>query len=159
MIRLVKVNKDNWEECINLPTSEDHVRFVAPNVYSIAKAQLHPDTLKAYCIYADEIMVGFIMYGPREDDPSLLWIDEMMISEGQRRRGYGRTALQAIFDDAKQQGYSRVGLSTKPENVKAIHLYKSVGFRSTGETYDGGEEFIIDLFRSITMKEGNTHGQ
>ncbi|HSG42577.1 MAG TPA: GNAT family N-acetyltransferase, partial [Anaerolineales bacterium] len=126
-------------------TSDDHVRFVAPNVYSIAKAQFHPDTLKAYCIYSDDTMVGFVMYGPREDDPSLLWIDEMMIAEGHRRQGYGRAALQAIFEDAKQGGFSRVGLSTKPENVKAIRLYESLGFRSTGEIYDGGNEFILDL--------------
>ena len=145
MIRLIQVNKDNWKECINLPTSEDHVRFVAPNVYSIAKSQFHPDALTAYCIYADETMVGFVMYGPREDDPSLLWIDEMMIAEGHRRRGYGRASLQVIFEDAKQDGFSRVGLSTKPENIKAIHLYESVGFRSTGEIYDGGKEFILEL--------------
>ena len=145
MIRLVKVNKDNWEECINLPTSEDHVRFVAPNVYSIAKSQFHPNTLKAFCIYADDKMVGFVMYGPREDDPSLLWIDEMMIAEGHRRWGYGRAALQTIFDDAKQQGYYKVGLSTKPENIKAIHLYECVGFISTGKRYDGGEEYILNM--------------
>jgi len=145
MIHLAKVNKDNWEECIILPTSEDHVHFVASNVYSIAKSQFHPNTLKAYCIYADDNMVGFVMYGPREDDPSLLWIDEMMISEAHRRHGYGRAALQAIFDDAEQQGYTRVGLSTKRENTKAIHLYESVGFISTGKRYDGGEEFILNL--------------
>ena len=145
MIRLVKVNKGNWEECINLPTSEDHVRFVAPNGYSIAKSQFYPDTIKACCIYADDNMVGFVMYGPREDDPGLLWIDEMMITEDHRSRGYGRAALQAIFNDANQEGYSRVGLSTKSENIKAIRLYESAGFKSTGKTYDGGEEFINEL--------------
>jgi len=141
----MKVSKDNWEECINLPTSEDHVRFVAPNVYSIAKSQFYPDTIKACCIYADHTMVGFVMYGPREDDSDLLWIDEMMIAEGHRRKGYGKATLLLIKDEATPQGYPRIGLSTKLENIKAIRLYKSVGFRTTGETYDGGKEYILNL--------------
>jgi diamine N-acetyltransferase len=142
MLRLVKVNRDNWEECIKLPTSEDHEHFVAPNVYSIAEAQFYPDTVTASCIYADEEMVGFAMYGPEEDDPSLFWIDRLMIAEGQRGKGYGRAALLMILDEAKSKGFSRIGLSTEPENLKAIQLYENVGFKATGEIDDDEAVYV-----------------
>jgi diamine N-acetyltransferase len=145
MLRFVRVNKDNWQECIKLPTSEDHKHFVAPNVYSIAEAQFYPETVTAACIYDDEEMVGFAMYGREEDDHSLFWIDRLMIAEGQRGKGYGRTALLMILDEAKKKGFSRIGLSTSPVNLKAIKLYEQVGFIATGEMDSGEEIFICDF--------------
>ncbi len=35
-VEFVEVNKDNWHECINLPTSDAH-RWVASNLYSIGE--------------------------------------------------------------------------------------------------------------------------
>jgi diamine N-acetyltransferase len=142
MIRLVNVNKDNWQACIQLPTSEDHARFVAPNVYSIAEAQFYPDTVAACCIYAGETMVGFAMYGSDEDDATLFAIDRLMIAEGHRGKGYGKATLSAILEEAKRRGFSRIRLSTNPENMKAIKLYESVGFRATGEM-DGDEAVYV----------------
>lgn len=141
MIRLVKINKDNWQECIQLPTSEDH-RFVAPNVYSIAEAQFYPDTVTACCIYAGDAMAGFAMYGPDEEDPTLFVIDRLMIAEGYRGKGYGKAALLAILEEAKARDFSRIKLSTNPENVKAIKLYERVGFRATGETDDDEAVYV-----------------
>jgi diamine N-acetyltransferase len=144
MLRLVKVNRDNWQECIKLPTSEDHAHFVAPNVYSIAEAQFYPGVVSA-CIYADDEMVGYTMYGREEEDESLFWIDRLMIAEGQRGKGYGRAALLMIIDEAKSQGFLRVGLSTAPENSKAIQLYENVGFKATGEIVDDEAVFVCDF--------------
>ena len=143
MIQLVTVNKDNWQECIQLPTSEDH-RFVAPNVYSIAEAQFYPDTVTVCCIYAEDAMVGFAMYGPDEDDATLFVIDRLMIAEGHRGKGYGKAALSAILEEAKRRSFSRVKLSTNPENVRAINLYESVGFKATGEMDDDEAVYIYE---------------
>jgi diamine N-acetyltransferase len=145
MIRLVPVNKDNWKECIKLPTSEDH-RHVAPNVYSIAEAQFYPDVTSA-CIYAGDQMVGYTMYGREDDEPDLFWIDRLMIADGQRGKGFGRQALILILEEAKQKGCFRIGLSTSPDNTGAIHLYESLGFRATGEVSDGEEIFMLNLDR------------
>jgi diamine N-acetyltransferase len=144
MIRFVPVQKDNWKECIQLPTSEDHKRYVAPNIYSIAEAQFYPGVMSA-CIYADNEMVGYTLYGRAEDDESIFWIDRLMIAEDQRGKGYGRAALLMIIDEAKKEGYSRIGLSTGPDNKKAIGLYESVGFRATGEIEDGEAVYILQF--------------
>jgi diamine N-acetyltransferase len=140
MLRFVQVNKDNWQECIHLPISEDHKRYVAPNVYSIAEAQFYPGVVSA-CIYVDDEMVGYTLYG-RQDDESIFWIDRLMIAEGQRGKGYGRAALLMIIDEARKIGFSKIGLSTEPGNSNAIRLYESVGFRATGEIDDGEAVFV-----------------
>jgi diamine N-acetyltransferase len=142
VIRFVEVNKDNWQECIKLPTSEEHARFVASNLYSIAEAQFYPQTVQACCIYAGEEMVGFAMYGPEDEDETLFWIDRLMIAEGHRGKGYGRAAVQLILDEARARGFSRVGLSTGLQNVKAIRLYESLGFEATGEIDDDEAIYI-----------------
>jgi len=65
------------------------------------------------------------MYGRKEDDDTLFCIDRMMLAEGYRGKGYGRAALLVILDEAKRQGFSRIGVSTRPENVKAIKTVES----------------------------------
>jgi diamine N-acetyltransferase len=140
LIHFVEVNKDNWEECIDLPISEDHKHNVAPNVYSIAEASFYPE-LKACCIYAEEKMVGFTMHG-LDDEDNRYWIVRLMIAENQRRKGYGREALKLIIEEARQKGIPEIVLSTHPDNFKAIKLYESMGFIDTGEM-DGNEEIFI----------------
>ena len=139
MVELVEVNKDNWGECINLPTSDAH-RFVAPNVYSIAEAQFYPKAT-AYCVYAGEQMVGFTMYGLDEDDKSMLYVDRLMIAEPFRGQGYGTAVLRKILEEAMTRGVARVGLSTSPENAAAIRVYERVGFRATGQQDDGEDVY------------------
>ncbi len=145
MIHLEKITKDNWHECIKLPTGEDHAHNVAPNVYSIAEAQFYPATVKSCAVYDAEQVVGYTMYGPEEDDATQFWIDRLMIAEGQRGKGYGRQVLRLIKEEAKSLGFDKVYLSTHPDNAKAIGLYASEGFKATGEISDGEEIFICQL--------------
>ena len=140
LIRLVLVSKSNWKECAKLPTGEDH-KFVAPNVWSIAEGQFWTGS-KSCCIYHGDEMVGYILYNLSYNDSGnlQLWVNRLMIAEPQRGKGYGRAALQQCIAEARQQDCVELGLSTGPENHKAIRLYKSLGFRSTGELM--GDEMI-----------------
>jgi len=47
-------------------------------------------------------------------------------------KGFGRKMMQEIIDLANQQGYKRIELSVATENVRAIELYKKVGFEAEG---------------------------
>ena len=47
-------------------------------------------------------------------------------------RGFGREMMQEIIDFANQQGYKRIELSVATENLRAIELYKKVGFEAEG---------------------------
>jgi diamine N-acetyltransferase len=142
-IRFVPVNEDNLKECIDLPRGEDH-RYVAPNVKSVAQAQFWYGS-RSYCIYHGEEMVGYTLYNRSTDDPEQFYIARLMVAEGQRGKGYGRAALQRIIAEARSYGCKKVGLSTGPDNFKAIGLYESVGFRSTGKIEHGEMIYICDL--------------
>ncbi len=144
-VHLVPVDRNNWHQCVKLPTGADH-KYVASNAYSIVEAQFSPG-VRSCCIYHDDDVVGYTLYGPDYDEDAchpVFWIDRLMMAEDQRGKGYGRTALQLIIAEARQQGYPEVGLSTEPENFKAIGLYESLGFHAT-EIEDGEMIYVLPL--------------
>ncbi len=144
-VHLVPVDRSNWRQCLKLPTGPDH-RYVASNAHSVAEAQFWPGA-RSCCIYHADELVGYTLYGPDYDEEAyqpILWIGRLMMAEGQRGKGYGRAALQLIIAEARQQGYPEVGLSTEPENFKAIGLYESLGFHAT-EIEDGEMIYVLPL--------------
>lgn len=146
MLRLAEITRDNWQECIKLPISEDHQRFVQTNLYSLAEVRFHRGAeVRGVC--NDGTMVGCTLFGPHEQHADMFWIYRLMISERERGKGYGKAALSLIADEARKLGYSKLGLSVDPDNTKALDLYGKVGFRSTGEL-DGRELIQVLLLRS-----------
>ena len=63
MIELRKIDKTNYDDCIKLQVSGEQRKFVASNVYSLAQAWVYYETAYPFAIYADDVMVGFIMLG------------------------------------------------------------------------------------------------
>jgi ribosomal protein S18 acetylase RimI-like enzyme len=53
--------------------------------------------------------------------------------------------LLLIISEAHQCGCVEVALSTEPENFKAIRLYESLGFKSTGEVEEGEMVYALPL--------------
>jgi diamine N-acetyltransferase len=145
LVHLVPVNGDNFRECVRLPTGEDH-RHVAPNVYSIAQAQFIPGA-KSCCIYHGDEMVGYTLYNLNQENGEglRLWVSRLMMAEDQRGKGYGRATLLQLIAEARQQGCVEIGLSTHPDNFKAIGLYESLGFRATGKIEDGEMIYVCPL--------------
>ena len=67
-----------------------------------------------------------------------------MIDEKHQGRGIGKEALNQIIVYFKENGATNIRLSTKAGNEKAISLYKSFGFRETGEKSNGEELFELN---------------
>ena len=83
-------------------------------------------------IYADEVVVGHVMWG--EDDDGSVWIGGLVVDASAQGLGIGRVATQTLirwFSD--EHGYRVIRLSYQPENLSAAKLYESLGFRPTGE--------------------------
>jgi diamine N-acetyltransferase len=135
-VQLRKISRDNLFECIGLNTSADQKKFVATNVVSIAQAYVEP-TWEPLAIYADEIMVGFVMYG-REVETGFDWIIRLMIDVRYQGRGYGRAALLMVLSTLQQSPNSKgIKISYEPANRTAELLYAQIGFRPTGEIEAG----------------------
>jgi diamine N-acetyltransferase len=146
-ITLRELTRDTWEECIDLDVADHQRNFVSSNLVSLAEAQFYPGTV-CRAVYADEVMVGFVMYGPdaeyAPDEQGSYAFVRLMIDQHHQGKGYGRAAIAAVIEAIHNIPESRVlYTSYVPENTQAGHLYESMGFQKTGRMLDG--ELIVAL--------------
>jgi diamine N-acetyltransferase len=157
VVNLRPITVDNWLDCVELKPASAQVQvgFVAPNAFSLAQAHFEPwwHTLG---IYADEVMVGFVMYGtwPATGLPAYYpevpvgvdYILRFMIDGRYQRQGYGRAALLLVIERIRQRpGAHRIQLSYEPTNEGAAALYASVGFQPTGHMHGSEIEAGLEL--------------
>jgi RimJ/RimL family protein N-acetyltransferase len=56
----------------------------------------------------------------------------MSVQKSYQGRGVGKALLQTLLDILPQNGFTKVSLTVRTENVKAIKLYDKMGFRRVG---------------------------
>jgi diamine N-acetyltransferase len=135
-ITLRAITRDNLSQCLRLSTTEEQKNFVAPNVRSIAEAYVEP-TFVPLAIYADDMLVGFVMYG-RDPQTGFDWVIRLMIDAQHQGQGYGRAAMHEVLVRIRQQPECKeIRISYEPENTIAEQLYRSMGFEPTGEIEEG----------------------
>jgi len=151
----------NAKECGDLLTTKEQEKFVSPNVYSLAQAyHLNRKGIKScampYAIYANDKMVGFVMYGffePSFDDDCKAGEDHyyfwrFMFDKNEQNKGYGREAMRQVIEEVRKMPKGRARhfyTSVEPENVVATRLYESFSFKKTGEIMDGEEIMRLEL--------------
>ncbi len=139
-VSLREITPENFNECVKLSVAEDQKSFVAPNVYSIAQSKIYP-TNNTCAVYADDEMVGFVMFGLDTDDDRY-YLGRLMIDEKHQGKGFGKAATLEVIERLKQiADCKEIYLSFVPENETAEKLYKSVGFERTGEM--NGKEIVM----------------
>jgi diamine N-acetyltransferase len=120
--------------------SDPQKKMVAPNAYSIAQAHFEK---RAWfrAVYANDVPVGFVMlYDDAEKDHVYLW--RFMIAGEHQGKGYGRRALELVFDHARTRPNAReITASYVPIEGGAGPFYRKLGFEPTGEME--GEEVVI----------------
>ncbi|WDV44373.1 GNAT family N-acetyltransferase [Clostridiaceae bacterium M8S5] len=143
-ISFKEINKENWEECINLDVRKEQEKFVASNWYSILEAKFG-EKLYPLCIYDNETMIGFLMY---DFDPETgRWeLSRFMIDKKYQRKGYGKMSMIQLVNLMKEKlGNIKFYLSIEPKNLIAQKLYESIGFKKTGEIMWDEEVMVIEL--------------
>lgn len=146
MITLREITMENFRECIGLSVAESQMGFVATNVYSLAEA-FADGVSQPRAIYADEQMVGFVMFDfePHQDRG---YISRLMVAEAHQGRGYGREAMRLVIGEFKQNpACKEIQTSVVPENVVADTLYRSLGFEPTGEMDEGEAILRMEIKR------------
>jgi GNAT superfamily N-acetyltransferase len=71
--------------------------------------------------------------GYPEEDPAAVHLVSMWVDPAHRGRGLGRSLVQAVIDWARGRGARVVNLWATDGNEPAIALYRSCGFRPTGD--------------------------
>ena len=62
MIRLEKINADNYQKVFDLELVGEQENFVSSNMRSLAQAWVFYERAKPYAIYNDDTILGFIMF-------------------------------------------------------------------------------------------------
>ena len=132
---------DDWLAVADVAPRDDQREFVPALAarYMLANTRGGPWTSMG--IYADELVVGHVMWG-RDDDGSL-WLGGLVIDALEQRSGIGRAAVELLTAWFATQPNSTVArLSYDPSNVTAAGLYESLGFTPNGEWVDG--EMVVE---------------
>ena len=140
MIKLEEITADNLEDVLKLKVSKNQENFVSTTAYSLAQAYVYQENAYPFAIYADDTLVGFIMFGFYElRNQYTLW--KFLIDEKYQNKGYGKIALLLGIEYMKKQHdikemYTGVAI----DNNVAEHLYQSIGFQATGLVENGMKE-------------------
>jgi len=145
MINLREITtEDMLAECIfRIKVSEEQEKLCDTNVFSLAMAWYWPDTARPFCIYDDDVMVGFLMLECDESENTCeIW--NLMIDEKYQGKGYGKAAVKAVIEYFKANPvFENLYVTTLPENLVAIKMFESCGFYLTGEQYEN--EVVLQL--------------
>lgn len=163
MIELRKITEDNIDEVIALEVKEDQKDFImTTNLRSIADAYvLNEDGEPAipFAIYADEVVVGFLMYTYDILDHKSFenevfyrkmgyFIWHIMIDKHFQGKRYGKLAFEKMLMDIEAMPYGEaeyVALFYHTRNLTAKTLYASFGFSETGIIQDNSMLVIKNM--------------
>ncbi len=56
------------------------------------------------------------------------WIEDVVVDESSRGRGYGRALMQGAIEYARSKGAKAVELTSRPSRIAANRLYRELGF-------------------------------
>ena len=155
MIEFRKITNENMEECINLKVAKEQEDFVASNLRTLAQCYVgvtNGGLGTTYAIYADDVMVGFIVYTyyPEsevfEDNCYHIW--RIMIDEKYQGKGYGKQAIEKVIAEIKTFPHGKsdcIYMSYEPENVASKKLFHSFGFVDTDKRFADDDEIIARL--------------
>ncbi|WP_422373977.1 GNAT family N-acetyltransferase [Roseibium sp.] len=88
----------------------------------------------------------------RDTEPDCLLMDGIFVAEEARGQGVGGALLEAICNEARQRGLSRVRLDVIDSNPRARALYERAGFAAISEEKTEIFEFLFGFASSTRME-------
>ncbi|MEH0981246.1 GNAT family N-acetyltransferase [Micromonospora sp. CPCC 205556] len=141
-VTLRPVDDGNWRAVADVAPRDDQRVWVAALAARYLLLSMRSDVWTSLAVYADEAVVGHVMWGV--DDDGSRWIGGMVIDAAEQDRGVGRAAVRTLAEWlGGQDGGCPVRLSYHPANVSAARLYTSIGFVPTGARED--DELVAEL--------------
>jgi diamine N-acetyltransferase len=151
VVTLREITEDTLRPILNLSkTLTDLQRtHVADNAVSIAEAHFSKHAWFR-AIYADETPVGFLMLyiGPDDEqpgEPTVWFLWRFMIAGPYQKMGYGRRALEQVFDTVRAQGATEFITSCVPGENGPEGFYRRLGFAANGKWYDDELGLVLKI--------------
>ncbi|CYU80360.1 histone acetyltransferase HPA2-like acetyltransferase [Streptococcus suis] len=144
MIRLELVNKDNFDQVLDLEVAPRDQRRVASVEYSLAQAWLYREEghLLPYAVKSGQRIVGFVLLSIQEEAKSY-YVWRLLIDKNHQNRGYGKEVIRHILSLAKEDSScQKVSVNYVIGNHKMRYILEKFGFQSVGMI---GQEIKMEL--------------
>ncbi len=79
--------------------------------------------------------VGKIFYQTHYEKKDVAFITEFVINEEYRNKGYGKSALKKVAEDARAKGYKKMGLNVFLHNKISYPMYLKDGYEIVEEIH------------------------
>ena len=146
-VTLRDITGDNYFQVLEVKISPEPeaAKFVAPVVRSLADAWYYREEGITYpkAIYANEDLVGFIMYDlDPEEQQVFIW--RFLIDQAFQGKGYGRQTIEAVVEMAKQQTQmTKVVADYVDGNEPMKKILLDLGFEETGFNKEINEHIMV----------------
>jgi len=160
MIEFRKITWDNYGDCLKLKVAKEQENFVGSVKSTLAECFIgitNGDKMTPYAIYANNEVVGFIVYWyyPKSEDADnpeisvfdngyLIW--RILFDVKHQGKGYGKQAVEKVIEEIKTYPFGKadyIYLSYEPENIVSKHLFHSFGFADTDKKFAEDDDEII----------------
>ncbi|WP_338494822.1 GNAT family N-acetyltransferase [Streptomyces sp. SJL17-4] len=151
-LRLEKVTPATVDAALALRVHPHQERNVAPVARSLAEAYAFGEAAWPRLIFDGDELVGFLMafldlQWDAKKDPtdrrSGLW--RLNIAADGQGKGYGRFAVEAVRDELRRRGDSKLYVTWEPGDDGPGAFYDRLGFRTTGETSGDQVVGVLDV--------------
>lgn len=148
-LRLEELSAQTIVAANSLTLRPGQEQFLTPPSYAIADAYIDPSTTWPRVVLneADEV-VGFIRGNfdadaEHEHFRSAVW--RINVSAEHQGLGIGRFAVQALAEEARQRGFTRLTAIWEPGDMGPEQFFTSIGFVPIGETMYGETIGALEL--------------
>lgn len=148
---LAPVDRSNYRKLFIMQLLPEQAGFVTPPRWTLARCyvRLYGDQFEhlPHLITAAGEAVGYVTTVCDPASSENYWLDDIMIDAAHQGKGYGRAAVAETIRmiAARYPRCRAVRLVCFRANLKAAALYKSLGFKPTGETDEEFGEPVYSL--------------
>jgi GNAT superfamily N-acetyltransferase len=108
---------------------------IAPETTDVTWRRLHDDAEPMHVLgaYVDDELTGIVHYIFHRSTWTVgnyCYLQDLFVSEAARGLGVGRALIEAVYEQARQAGASRVHWLTQTDNARARLLYDQVADNS-----------------------------
>ncbi len=140
--KMVKVNKKNFWNALNLSIFEDQREFVLDAKSSVAMSLLYK-TKTAFVQMEGDVAVGLLVLDV-DKKKDVFHIDIIIIDKQFQNKGYGKLMVKWAVDYLREAGADKLAIGVARENIDAKKVYLNAGFEPKS-VYDGGMELEMKL--------------
>lgn len=119
-----KIQAGTWQRNDALANSEQTYNRLLPN-------GLETSGNYFYSIYDDSNIISYIWVGNDNENESNAFIFDFEIYKQYQNNGFGSKAIILAEKEAKNMGFSSIGLHVFGSNQRAIHVYQKCGYGIT----------------------------